>query len=330
MSGPAPNSWAARYDEAAGRWKVVLRRADGTERTLHPRHVIIATGVSGIPSRPGHPVAARISAARCCIPASSTTARPGAARTRWCSAPATAATTSRRTCTPAARRRRSCSAARPWSSTSSRARSLTYALYDEGPPLEDCDLIATSMPLSLARKSHIAAHRAGEALDQQLIDGLERTGFQLDFGEDGTGQQFKYLPRGGGYYFNVGCSDLIVEGKIGLLAVFRHRRVRGRRRADAQRRDARRRSARARDRLPGPGASGAQAVRRRRRRPRRPDLGLRRRTGAAQHVQAHAAAGPVVHRRQLRAMPHLFEISRAADQGVPRLGLLVERARAAA
>ena len=26
---------------------------------------------------------------------------------------------------------------------------LPYALYDEGPPLEDCDLITTSMPLSL-------------------------------------------------------------------------------------------------------------------------------------------------------------------------------------
>src|SRR2546426_6229688 len=26
-----------------------------------------------------------------------------------------------------------------------------------------------------------------------------------------------YLTRGGGYYFNVGCSDLIVEGEIGLM-----------------------------------------------------------------------------------------------------------------
>ena len=42
-------------------------------------------------------------------------------------------------------------------------------------------------------------------------------GFKLDFGEDGTGWQFKYLTRGGGYYFNVGCSDLIVEGEIGLV-----------------------------------------------------------------------------------------------------------------
>ena len=26
-----------------------------------------------------------------------------------------------------------------------------------------------------------------------------------------------YLRRGGGYYFNVGCSELIAEGKVGLL-----------------------------------------------------------------------------------------------------------------
>ena len=50
-----------------------------------------------------------------------------------------------------------------------------------------------------------------------MLEGLERTGFRLDFGEDDTGWQFKYLTRGGGYYFNVGCSDLIVAGEIGLL-----------------------------------------------------------------------------------------------------------------
>ena len=33
---------------------------------------------------------------------------------------------------------------------------------------------------------------------------------------DGTGWQFKYLTRGGGYYFNVGCSDLIIKGEVGL------------------------------------------------------------------------------------------------------------------
>jgi len=49
-----------------------------------------------------------------------------------------------------------------------------------------------------------------------LLDGLERIGFRLDFGENGTGWQFLYLTRGGGYYFNVGCSDLLAAGRIGL------------------------------------------------------------------------------------------------------------------
>ena len=92
---------------------------------------------------------------------------------------------------------------------------LVYAPYNEG-TLEDNDLIATSMPLQLARKSHALTGEKSKALDKELLDGLERAGFKLDFGEDNTGWQFKYLTRGGGYYFNVGCSDLIVKGDIAL------------------------------------------------------------------------------------------------------------------
>ena len=72
------------------------------------------------------------------------------------------------------------------------------------------------MPLALAKKTHQLATAHARELDKPLLDQLERKGFRLDFGEDGTGWQFKYLTRGGGYYFNVGCSDLVVEGKIGL------------------------------------------------------------------------------------------------------------------
>jgi cation diffusion facilitator CzcD-associated flavoprotein CzcO len=94
---------------------------------------------------------------------------------------------------------------------------LPYALYDEGPSLEDCDLITVSMPFALMRKSHIRFTEQAKELDANLLDGLRRVGFRLDFGEDGSGWQFKYLTRGGGYYFNVGCSDLVAEGKIGLM-----------------------------------------------------------------------------------------------------------------
>jgi hypothetical protein len=40
------------YDEQEQRWTVTLRRADGSRRTMHPRHVVLATGVSGIPNVP--------------------------------------------------------------------------------------------------------------------------------------------------------------------------------------------------------------------------------------------------------------------------------------
>jgi putative flavoprotein involved in K+ transport len=72
------------------------------------------------------------------------------------------------------------------------------------------------MPLALARKSHAITAEKSKELDEELLAGLERVGFKLDFGEDNTGWQFKYLTRGGGYYFNVGCSDLIVSGAIAL------------------------------------------------------------------------------------------------------------------
>src|SRR5206468_4094688 len=93
---------------------------------------------------------------------------------------------------------------------------LAYTLYDEGPPLDDCDLLAASMPTLLVRKSHQALTEQGKKLDKSLLDRLEQRGFKLDWGEDGTGWQFKYLTRGGGNYFNVGCSDLVALGKIAL------------------------------------------------------------------------------------------------------------------
>ena len=43
------------YDERAGHWTVLLMQDGGTTRELHPRHVVMATGVSGIPHRPQLP-----------------------------------------------------------------------------------------------------------------------------------------------------------------------------------------------------------------------------------------------------------------------------------
>src|SRR5260370_17947851 len=43
------------YDATERRWTVTLRRGDGSECTLKPGHLIVATGVSGIPIGPSVP-----------------------------------------------------------------------------------------------------------------------------------------------------------------------------------------------------------------------------------------------------------------------------------
>ena len=66
---------------------------------------------------------------------------------------------------------------------------LAYAAYNEG-TLDDNDLIATSMPLRLARRSHQMITEQSKQLDRPLLEALARIGFKLDYGEDDTGWQF--------------------------------------------------------------------------------------------------------------------------------------------
>ena len=92
-----------------------------------------------------------------------------------------------------------------------------YAIYSEGIPFEDCDLLATSFPYPVLQRSYQLSTARGREVDKALLDALEKRGFRLWFGEDETGFQMMYLRRGGGYYFNVGCSELIISGAVKLL-----------------------------------------------------------------------------------------------------------------
>ena len=89
--------------------------------------------------------------------------------------------------------------------------------YGKGPTLEDRDLINVSVPLRVMKKAHRLLTDQARAHDAPLLEALERVGFRLEFGEDGTGWPLKYRGRGGGYYFNVGASDLVAKGEIGLI-----------------------------------------------------------------------------------------------------------------
>ncbi|MES2194928.1 MAG: NAD(P)/FAD-dependent oxidoreductase [Pseudomonadota bacterium] len=202
------------YDEKEGRWTVTLRRADGTRRTMYPRHVVLATGVSGIPSLPDIPGLKNF--AGTVIHSSQYTDGE-----EWKGKQAIVIG-SGNSGHDIAQDLHSSGAEVTMVQRSSTlvvsiepSAQLVYTPYNEG-TLEDNDLIASSMPLQLARKSHALTCDKSRALDKDLLEGLARVGFKLDFGEGNTGWQFKYLTRGGGYYFNVGCSDLLIKGAIAL------------------------------------------------------------------------------------------------------------------
>jgi cation diffusion facilitator CzcD-associated flavoprotein CzcO len=214
------NFWTAtefeggHYDEKQGRWTATLRRAGGTKRTMHPRHVVLATGVSGIPSVPDIPGLKHFAGktmhssqyddgenwrGKRAIVIGTGNSGHDIAQDLYSSG--ADVTLFQRSSTLVV--------------SIEPSAQLVYAPYNEG-TLEDNDLIATSMPLKLARKSHAMTTEKSKELDTELLAGLKRAGFRIDFGEDDTGWQFKYLTRGGGYYFNVGCSDLIIKGDIAL------------------------------------------------------------------------------------------------------------------
>lgn len=88
-------------------------------------------------------------------------------------------------------------------------------LYDEdAPPTEDADLFLWSMPSALLKQQQIKLTKKQNEHDKQLLDGLTAAGFKLDSGPMGSGLIMKYFQRGGGYYIDVGASQLIIDGKV--------------------------------------------------------------------------------------------------------------------
>ena len=217
------NVWTAtevergQYDPDKRRWSIETRSSDGRQRTLKPQHIVIATGASGIPNLPNDIQSLANFAGTTVHSEEYThgtawqgrkalvlgTGNSGHDIAQDLHANGAKVTMIQRSPTMVVNIEPSAQ--------------LPYALYDEGPSLEDCDLLVAATPLKVLRKTHQLVTEKAKELDKPLLDGLTKAGFALDYGTDNTGWQFKYLERGGGYYFNVGCSDLIANGQIRLI-----------------------------------------------------------------------------------------------------------------
>jgi cation diffusion facilitator CzcD-associated flavoprotein CzcO len=205
---------SARFDEERGQWTAQLASPDG-ERTLTTPHLVLATGsVSGTPRMPRLP---GLDAFAGEVMHSSHftsgvdyrgkraivigTGNSGHDVTQDLHENGAAVTIIQRSAT--------CVVSLVPSGT------LVYALYSEG-PVDDMDLITASIPYPVLRETYQHLTRRTCELDAPLLEGLRGAGFRLDFEPDETGFHMRYLRTGGGYYINVGCSELISTGAVDL------------------------------------------------------------------------------------------------------------------
>ncbi|MDO5632591.1 MAG: NAD(P)/FAD-dependent oxidoreductase [Paracoccus sp. (in: a-proteobacteria)] len=212
---------SARYDEATKEWVVTVDR-DGEEVVIRPKQLVLATGMSGkprIPEFPGadsftgdqhhssqHPGPDAYAGKKVVIIGANNSAHDIAAALWEHDADVTMVQRS--------------------STHIVRSDSLMEiglgALYSEeavknGVTTEKADLIFASLPYKIMHQWQIPLYEQMKERDKDFYAGLEKAGFKLDWGDDGSGLFMKYLRRGSGYYIDVGASQLIIDGEIKVV-----------------------------------------------------------------------------------------------------------------
>ncbi|KAI0177562.1 hypothetical protein BJ166DRAFT_26200 [Pestalotiopsis sp. NC0098] len=92
---------------------------------------------------------------------------------------------------------------------------LLGKLYSEdGPPIEDADMMIWGWPTEVFKAIHKQLTRRQVDEDKDILEGLEKAGYKVDYGPDDCGIFVKYFQRGGGYYFDVGSCHLVIDGKV--------------------------------------------------------------------------------------------------------------------
>ncbi|KAL0581362.1 hypothetical protein V5O48_000626 [Marasmius crinis-equi] len=97
-------------------------------------------------------------------------------------------------------------------------QSTTAGLLHQFPPnvpTNVADFKFVSTPLFLFKKilAQVAEH-GWQAADREMIEGLRKRGMDINLGPDGTGNLFLVYERFGGGWIDVGCAQLIIDGKV--------------------------------------------------------------------------------------------------------------------
>ncbi|KAK2462191.1 hypothetical protein APHAL10511_005779 [Amanita phalloides] len=208
----------ATQDPSSKHWKVTVKRGNGTERVLTVKHIVFATGLAGTkpntPKVPGrenfkgqvlhsseHKRATDHAGKKVVVIGACTSAHDiahdyyihGVDVTMYQRSSTYVMT------------------------TKSGLGVLFAGLYSEdGPPTDIADRLSASFPhfmsIGLGQRS---TKRIAE-LDSDLLDALHNRGFKVNQGIHGTGFGLLAWSKAGGYYLDVGASQLIADGKIKL------------------------------------------------------------------------------------------------------------------
>jgi len=200
-----------------GAWQVDVLRA-GEPVTLHPTHLVLATGMSGFPSLPavkgsGAKVlhssqfgdGAEYRGKKALVVGSSTSAHDIAADLHASGADVTML---QRASTIVVRSQSLLELA--W------GRLYSEQALAAGISTDIADLTLASVPFRELPKLQKPLYDEIARRDADLYAGLMRAGFLHDMGEDGSGLHSIYLRRGAGYYIDVGASQMIIDGRIKL------------------------------------------------------------------------------------------------------------------
>ena len=210
----------ASYDEAAGEWTVHLER-EGKPLVLKPTHLVMATGMSGKPNLPvipgadvfqgeqhhssQHPGPDAYAGKKVVVIGSNNSAFDICGALWETGADVTMVQRS----------------------STHIVKSDTLMdiglgdLYSEraleaGVTTEKADLIFASVPYRIMHEFQIPLYDRMRERDREFYDRLEAAGFDLDWGDDGSGLFLKYLRRGSGYYIDVGAAELVANGDVKL------------------------------------------------------------------------------------------------------------------
>ncbi|MET0764862.1 MAG: NAD(P)/FAD-dependent oxidoreductase [Blastococcus sp.] len=210
----------ASYQAEKSEWTVEVER-EGDPLTLRPKHLVMATGMSGKPNIPvipgqdvfrgdqqhssAHPGPDAYAGKRCVIIGSNNSAFD-ICGSLW---------------------EHDAEVTMVQRSSTHIVKSKTFTdlalgpLYSEqalaaGITTENADMIFASVPYRIMHEFQSPIYQEIKERDAEFYERLEKSGFRHDWGDDGSGLAMKYMRRGSGYYIDVGAADLVANGDVKL------------------------------------------------------------------------------------------------------------------